>query len=383
MARKRGVNGWHSMRKEQLIRALLRAAKAKSNKPRIGAAKPTKVAAPSRRAVNGKGKPFTKPAPKNIKATALKPAAIKMAPRPKRDAAALERIQKVRASLERLRNLASPTDEQSGGRHVKERVVVMVRGPYWLHVYWDVTRRNVDRARAAMGQDWHSARPVVRLYERDPGQSGDAVERVARDIPIHGAVNNWYIDVSDPPRTYRVEVGYVAAGSNRFYSLGRSNIVTTPRSGKGGALDENWLDVAANYDKIYAMSGGYETEGDNSQLRELFEERLRRPMGSPMVTRFGNGARSLLPCEEQFEFEVDAEMVVFGSTRPDAYVTLKGEPIRVRDDGTFMVRLPMPEAREVLPIVASSSDGVEQRTVILSVDRNTKVMEPVIRDVGQ
>jgi hypothetical protein len=40
----------------------------------------------------------------------------------------------------------------------------------------------------------------------------------------------------------------------------------------------------------------------------------------------------------------------------------------------------MPEAREVIPIVASTSDGVEQRTVVLSVDRNTKVMEPVIRD---
>ena len=301
MARKRGVNGWHSMRKEQLIRALLRAAKAKSNKSRIGAGKPAKVAAPSRRAINGKGKPFVKPASKGLKTAGIKTgglkpaahsAAIKVPPRPKRDAAALERIQKVCASLERLRNLASATDEHSGGRHVKERVVVMVRGPYWLHVYWDVTRRNVDR-RAAMGQDWHSARPVVRLYERDPSQSGDAVERVARDIPIHGAVNNWYIDVSDPPRTYRVEVGYVSAVSNRFYSLGRSNIVTTPRSGKGGALDENWLDVAANYDKIYAMSGGYETEGDNSQLRELFEERLRRPMGSPMVTRFGNGA---VPC---------------------------------------------------------------------------------------
>lgn len=373
MARKRGVNGWHSMRKEQLVRALLRLAKAKSTKLRIGATKPTKAAAPSRRAITSKGKTFSKPATK-----VLKPASP-----PKRDAAALERIRKVRASLERMRNLASATDENSSGRPVKERVVVMVRGPYWLHVYWDVTRRNVERARAAMGQDWHSARPVVRLFERDPSQTGDAVERVARDIPIHGAVNNWYIDVSDPPRTYRVEVGYVSAASNRFYSLGRSNIVTTPRSGKGGALDENWLDVAANYDKIYAMSGGYETEGDNSQLRELFEERLRRPMGSPMVTRFGNGARSLLPCEEQFEFEVDAEMVVFGSTRPDAYVTLRGEPIRVRDDGTFMVRLPMPEAREVLPIVASSSDGVEQRTVILSIDRNTKVMEPVIRDIGQ
>src|SRR5688572_31662703 len=105
MARKRGVNGWHSMRKEQLIRALLRAAKAKSNKSRIGAGKPAKVAAPSRRAINGKGKPFVKPAPKGLKTTGLKPAAhstgmkpaahstaIKVAPRPKRDAAALERI---------------------------------------------------------------------------------------------------------------------------------------------------------------------------------------------------------------------------------------------------------------------------------------------------
>ena len=75
-------------------------------------------------------------------------------------------------------------------------------------------------------------------------------------------------------------------------------------------------------------------------------------------------------------------MIVFGSTRPDAYVAIKGEPIRLRDDGTFTVRMSMPEAREVIPIVASTSDGVEQRTVVLSIDRNTKVMEPVIRDTN-
>jgi hypothetical protein len=67
---------------------------------------------------------------------------------------------------------------------------------------------------------------------------------------------------------------------------------------------------------------------------------------------------------------------------PDAYVTLKGEPIRLRDDGSFTVRMAMPNAREVIPVTASSVDGVEQRTVVLSVDRNTKVMEPVIRDVN-
>ncbi|NQU19795.1 MAG: DUF4912 domain-containing protein, partial [Candidatus Nealsonbacteria bacterium] len=43
----------------------------------------------------------------------------------------------------------------------------------------------------------------------------------------------------------------------------------------------------------------------------------------------------------------------------------------------------LPNRRHVLPIVASSGDGVEQRTIVLAVDRNTKVMEPVIRDPGQ
>ena len=36
-------------------------------------------------------------------------------------------------------------------------------------------------------------------------------ERVVRDIPIHGGVNNWYIDVVDPPRSYRIDIGYLSA----------------------------------------------------------------------------------------------------------------------------------------------------------------------------
>ena len=31
-------------------------------------------------------------------------------------------------------------------------------------------------------------------------------------------------------------------------------------------------------------------------------------------------------------------------------------------------------------LVTSTSDGVEQRTIVLAVERNTKVMEPVIRE---
>ena len=55
--------------------------------------------------------------------------------------------------------------------------------------------------------------------------------------------------------------------------------------------------------------------------------------------------------------------------------------MQLRSDGTFAVRLSLPDRRQVIPIVVSSVDGVEQRTVILAVERNTKRMEPVVRDI--
>ena len=75
-------------------------------------------------------------------------------------------------------------------------------------------------------------------------------------------------------------------------------------------------------------------------------------------------------------------MIIFGRTKPNARVTLAGNPIKLRPDGTFAARLAMPDRRQVLPIVASSADGVEQHTVVIAVERNTKVMEPMVREAN-
>ena len=138
--------------------------------------------------------------------------------------------------------------------------------------------------------------------------------------------------------------------------------------------------MLADCDKIYAMSGGFSTEG-SSDLQELFEERLRRPMGPPNSSRFGAGHRGTC-CRATtiLRFHVEAEIVIHGTTHPDAQVALQGEPLKLRPDGTFSVRLDLPNRRQVIPIVASTKDGVEQRTIVLAVERNTKVMEPLTRD---
>jgi len=61
-------------------------------------------------------------------------------------------------------------------------------------------------------------------------------------------------------------------------------------------------------------------------------------------------------------------------------VSVGVEPVKVRTDGSFSIRLPLPDRRQVLPATAKSRDGVDEQTVVIAVERNTKVMEPLSSD---
>ena len=200
-----------------------------------------------------------------------------------------------------------------------------------------------------------------------------------RDIEVHGGVKNWFIDVRQQLR-YRVELGYLAT-SGRFHPLARSNAVVTPAISHGDSLDAHWGDIAKDCEKIYSLSGGFSSENNSLELQELFSERLRRPMGPPPARRAAleeqdagadRGGKSHL--------KVDAEMILYGVTEAGSYVTVRGEPIKTQLDGTFSVRIDMPNKRQVLPIVASTADGIERQTVVIAIERNTKIMEPLDRD---
>jgi len=376
LAKRRGVNGWHSMRKDQLVRALLRASKRKAEAKVVKkSSAAARRVAPSKNGSNG-----------SVNGTAHGSTARELRLRHDRSlrlakkARVSRRIEQAKMHLSRAKNLAFEQLQGKAGPSAKDRLIVMVRGPYWLHAYWELTAPGIARAQAALGQDWHRAQPILRLLSVTSGTSTTTSERVLREIVIHGGVKNWYVDIQGPPRTYRLEIGYLSAGG-RFFSLARSNVVNTPAAAAGDTLDAHWQDVLKDCDKIYAMSGGFATEGGN-ELQELFEERLRRPMGPPGTSRFEAGADSLVPRDHNLRFQVDAEIVIHGVTHSEARVTLQGEPLKLRPDGTFSVRLDMPNRRQVIPLVASTRDGVEQRTIVLAVERNTKIMEPLTRDGG-
>jgi len=280
------------------------------------------------------------------------------------------------------KDLSAKVPKELPGGYGKDRIIVMVRDPYWLHAYWEMTRQAVQRAEAALGQDWHGAKPILRVLDVTCHDTTNSAERPLRDIEIHGGCNNWYIEVQNPPKSFRVDIGYLSR-SGQFYVLARSNVVTTPRAGISDHIDENWADFdAAKADRIFAMSGGFDPTASSLELKQLFEERLRRPMGSPAVTSFGSGAFQFGK-DRKFWFNLDAELIVYGATERNAKVTLQGEPVKLRPDGTFTMRFSLPDSRQIIPATAVSADGVEERTIVLAVERNTKQLEPMVHEVNE
>src|SRR5207244_1670605 len=103
---------------------------------------------------------------------------------------------------------------------------------------WELTRTSIARAESAMGQEWHGAKPILRLNDVSSQDTTSTSESVIRDIDIHGGCNNWYIDVSNPPKSFRVDIGYLSP-TGRFYVIARSNVVSTPRANVSDLIDEN------------------------------------------------------------------------------------------------------------------------------------------------
>lgn len=73
-----------------------------------------------------------------------------------------------------------------------------------------------------------------------------------------------------------------------------------------------------------------------------------------------------------FWFKVNAELIIYGSTDPKAKVTVAGQPIKLREDGSFSFRFSLPDGRYQLPAVAASPDGVETREARLEFSRSTE-----------
>ena len=73
----------------------------------------------------------------------------------------------------------------------------------------------------------------------------------------------------------------------------------------------------------------------------------------------------------EFFMHLNAEVIFYGGTHPEAKVTIDGKPVALRPDGTFRYHFVFPDGEFEIPIVATSPDGVETRRGVLRFERAT------------
>ena len=370
MARKKGVQGWHSMRKPQLVKALFKLAKDKEKQ--------------KKKLATAKAQSTSKSLSTPLISAEMRPkrTRVRADSQVEMESAIAKKLRKQREQQEKLRNIAFSEINNAGQEPPKrDRIVLIVRDSFWLQGYWEITAATVSRIKIAMGIYWHKAIPVLRLLEISSRGNTNSFEEVAQEIPIQGGASNWYINVPEPNKSYRLAIGYVLPSEgdevDRFYLITKSNeVLTMPTNSEG---DESWSDITNNAEKYYAQSGGYDATKVSADLKAVFEEKSHQPLHSvaiqniPSLSRFG----------AELNFQVDAHLVIHGTTDSNASLTIKGSPIPVNDDGSFVLRMDLPDKRQVLPIIASSFDGTQRHTTVLAIERNTKTLEPLHRSVNE
>ncbi len=63
-----------------------------------------------------------------------------------------------------------------------------------------------------------------------------------------------------------------------------------------------------------------------------------------------------------FWYRLNTDLVIHGATEPKATVTIQGQPVTVRKDGTFNLRLALPEGTQTIAIEVTSPDGQQVHT---------------------
>jgi len=255
----------------------------------------------------------------------------------------------------------------------RDRMILQVRDPRWIHAYWEVAASTIERLKNELREDFFNAKSLLRVYDvSDIIFNGENAHRFF-DIQVNEFANNWYINTEGPDRSWCVDFGLLLA-SGRFVTILRSNTVRTPLEGPSWITDEEWMIPEDMFARLYGMGFGL---GRSSPVGKAWQERVRQvlfsgALASPGMASMASPVKKELK-RRKFWLLVDCELIVYGATEPNAKVSVSGREVALRPDGTFTLRFALPDGRQVMPVKAISSDKMEERTITPVVSRETKI----------
>ncbi len=310
----------------------------------------------------------------------------------------------------------------------EEMIFLVARDPRWLFAYWDFNWTKYP----ASGMRYGYAQFFLKIT-RQSGQQESLVEinPSARNwyVPVHLPDTDYlaevgYFDqegawrriaVSKPahtppdalaPEAQPVDFATVPAHVTfeRLLELvqermaeGETLIAALARVAGEGRIEfhsgamPTWTDeqkrlLAALLGDSLVDRVGLGSDELDQLLRKQLHQRLHSESASGLqLSNFGPSTQSLFSAigaswsaqpfstktERGFYLHVNAEIIFYGGTHPDAAVTVNHQAIQLSPDGTFRYHFTLPDGDFTIPIVATSPDKVEQRSATLSFQRGT------------
>jgi hypothetical protein len=290
----------------------------------------------------------------------------------------------------------------------QDRLVLMARDPYWIHAYWEVTPATVARAKVDLGPEGEGHRWVLRIKSQEETASEGNVEIF--DVDIEPDARSWYLRVPRPDRTYEATIGLLTK-DGALYPFAKSDRATTPRAGVSEESDAAWTGSPTDAERILELSSADEPTPSSpgmaasqapvsgahpsmgrpglpagsawDAMSPMGPGEVSSPGGEAAVSGAGEaiaptsgesataGARG-----EPAPLRLRCDLVLYGSTRPDARLTVQGRPVGIRPDGTFSVRFELPDGEQSIPCVARSAEGGVLAKITSVIRRQTSASAP-------
>jgi len=244
-----------------------------------------------------------------------------------------------------------------------------------------------------------------------------------QELALHHDARNWYVPVNKGATSYHAELGYWQHDGH-FHVVSRSRETTTPPDVVSVDTSAQFVTIPVdlpftdllNLVRTHLRDGeqlaealhrlqksGFEfpfrvgidfgpwsseqtaaleralggdilrrTQVGSVEITEWLRRRLQEELSSGLFSAFSPGGASWSGAPQKgFWFAVNAELIIYGATEPGAKVTVDGQPITLRSDGTFSFHWAFPDGKYRLPVVAVSPGGDDQRAVELEFSRIT------------
>jgi len=306
-----------------------------------------------------------------------------------------------------------------------KRLFLAARDPEWLYAHWDLTREQ-QKKYIALSKEGHL---LLRVY------LGSVSGEVVAETPVHPESRHWFVHVGRGGAKYVAELGYnQRRGKGKWVSIAVSPVVKTPGGTAPAECMVQFATlpqevplerlahaaktlIGENVPLAYAIeqlrARGYPDlppaaafaskeltpeqqraladvvgmEGKRGvcvgslEISELVKHKkvsgLASPGAAQMVSAPGRAVSVSSPAggeehHKEFWFNVNAELIIYGATEPDAKVTLGGRQIKLRPDGSFSCHFALPDGEYQLKAVATSAHDNEARSADFKFSRTTQ-----------